>query len=221
MQESAFPRLASQVAELMSTMGGTWGSRPATGWAAAAHLVRDDGLRLVLILNGRSVTARGVWPYGPQPRFGPPAPEITMAATSAQYVSGHIQRRLLARYEEVFAQWVEGAAAAEAERSARRASAAEIAAALARIPDGHTWTEVQDTHRSTLIRRLGPRVNVRTKVGPAGEEVELSVSGLTGSAAAELCARIAQLTSRPVITDTTPTVDRNGLRPAKTPHEIT
>lgn len=204
----------------MSTMESTWDSRPAKGWTAAAHLVRDDGLRLALILNGRSVTARGVRPHGPQLPYGPPAPEITMAATSAQYVSSHIQRRLLARLEEVFAQWIQGAAAAEAERSARSASAARIAAALARIPGGHTWTEAQDAHRSTLIRRLGPRVNVRTKVGPAGEEVELSVSGLTGSTAAELCSFLAQLTRRPAISDTSAAGDGNDLSPARTPHKI-
>lgn len=220
MQETDFPRLAGQVAELMSTVEGDWDTRPATGWTAAAHLVRDDGLQLVLILHGRSVTARGVWPHGPQPRYGPPTPEITMAATSAQYVSGHIQRRLLARLEEVFAQWTEGAAAAEVERSARGASAGRIAAALASIPDGHTWTEVQDTHRSTLIRRLGPRVNVRTKVGPAGDEVELSVSGLTGSAAAELCVYLAQLTSPPATPDKTASADRNSPSPAKTPAKL-
>ncbi|MFB8026897.1 MULTISPECIES: hypothetical protein [unclassified Streptomyces] len=220
MQESDFPRLVGQVAELMSTMEGTWDSRPATGWTAAAHLVRDDGLQLVLILNGRSVTARGVWPHGPRPPYGPPAPEITMAATSAQYVSGHIKRRLLARLEEVFAQWIQGAAAAEAERSARGASSARIAAALARIPGRRIWTEAQDAHRSTLVRRLGPRVNVRAKVGPAGEEVELAVSGLTGSAAAELCAFLAQLTRRPAISDTPATGDGNALPPARTPHKI-
>ncbi|MFE7759386.1 hypothetical protein [Streptomyces sp. NPDC057429] len=119
-------------------------------------------------------------------------------------MSGHIRRRLLARYEEVFAQWQKGAEATEAERSGRSAAAARIAAALAPIPAGHTRTEAHDGHRSTSVRRLGPGVNVRASVGPSGGTVELSVSGLTGSTAVELCAHLARLTH---VADTTGNVD--------------
>jgi len=193
-QQPDFVRLAGQVAEMMSSMEGGWRSEPESGWAAAARLVRDDGLQVVLILDGRSITARGAWPYGPPPRYGPPAPQITMVATSAEYVSGHIRRRLLARHEEVFAQWRRLAAAAEAEQRRRSAVAARIAAALAPIQVGHTWTETQDAQSTTKVSRLGPGVSVRATVGPSGDAAELSVTGLTGSAAAELCAHLARLT---------------------------
>lgn len=187
--------LADRVAALLGTH---WRTQPESGWKGAIRLVAEDGHGIVLIPSGRSITARGVLPHRRDVVHGPTAPSITMAATSAAYVYGHIRRRLLGRYEQALAQWRELAAEADAQQARQARAADRIAQALGTgttvTPDhphrGHTCVEL---HHDWA---LGPgAIHVQADVEDGGATVTLRLSHLTSEQAAELCALARRLST--------------------------
>lgn len=84
MDSSAFAILAAAVA---AQLGPDWNARPDSGFQAGARLACEDGRGIALVLHGRSITARGVLPHRPRLTGRPDAPSITMAATTAEYVT--------------------------------------------------------------------------------------------------------------------------------------
>ncbi|MGW2841931.1 hypothetical protein ACWCWD_29600 [Streptomyces sp. NPDC001493] len=194
MQKDEFAELAHHVAASLTVAERSWWCVPDTSWECAARMRSSDGREIVLILTGRSVTARGMWGRGIPPRFGPPSPEVSMAADGATYVAGHIRRRLLPRYEVVFARWLELEAEAEAEKAARRVVAERIAGSLGpgleRAPGSVEVTHEDKLRQSAVDRRSG-RVHMRFLIGRGGNEIEVSVSGLAGVQAEALGALLA------------------------------
>jgi hypothetical protein len=125
-----------------------------------------------------------------------------MAAVSAEYVQGHIRRRLMPAYEAARTQWDQLTARVKAERASRGAVVEQIAYALGagRIEDDlHADVRVVPGGRrpgtTTVSRhRHGQHpVTVRADVSRDGEGVDLTVTDLTGDQAAKICALIHHL----------------------------
>ncbi|MFD8078986.1 hypothetical protein ACFV3E_40805 [Streptomyces sp. NPDC059718] len=156
MPTSPIADLADQVAALL---GDDWTTCPDPAWRDAVRLDCPDGRSVALIPAGSRVIARGLLPDFRHPDR-PRAPEITAAAASAEFVFGHIRRRLLPRYAADLATCRRLAGEDHAERAERGQVAENIARALGAPgisddPTAAVQVTPEDRNRRTTVRRTG------------------------------------------------------------------
>ncbi|MET9879290.1 hypothetical protein ABZZ36_32380 [Actinacidiphila glaucinigra] len=201
MDSSAFAILAAAVA---AQLGPDWNARPDSGFQAGARLACEDGRGIALVLHGRSITARGVLPHRPRLAGRPDAPSITMAATTAEYVTKHIRRRLMTAYDAALTATRLRIAQVTAEQTERARIADRLAHALTDTPartEQDTDVSVQvcpfrqrDTTR--VVRyRPGEGVTVLAEVSPGAEHVDIDLKGLTPNHAEQILTLYRQLRS--------------------------
>jgi hypothetical protein len=179
--------LAEQVAYLL---GPHWISRPDDRWPDSVWLADDAEHDIVLILTGAHITARGFMPKWRDLPHGPRSQAISMAAVDARYVSGHLQRRLLPKYDTALTQWRELAGVANHNEGARDQVAAEILRMLA-------CSEVMETHPVTRATRIvrwsrNAAAGADLTVHNGGASVDMRLTDLTPAEAAAVSAVISR-----------------------------
>lgn len=178
MDRTAFAVFADQVAALLGIQldGAQWRTEPDDRYrTGTVRLVSDAGPGIRLTPHGDHITVQGVLPEDRGPA-GPSAPEIGVAARSAEHVAGHIRRRLMPKYEAALAQVREDLAERDAERTARTAAVERVARSLGAKQVSEDFTadvHVAPSHRgerSTTVRRIRHReVTVRAEIAAHGE----------------------------------------------------
>lgn len=223
MDRTAFAAFADRVAALLGAQldGAQWRTEPDDTYrTGTVRLISDAGPGIRLTPHGDRIAARGVLPGD---RRGPSAPEISVAARSAEHVAAHIRRRLMPKYEAALLQVREELAEREAEQAARSAAVACLARSLGaerRCEDFTADVHVSPGHRyerSTTVSRnrdWSPgQVCVRAGVAAYGESVSLHLTQLTPEQAGQVCALVRRISPCPSAALRRPGRARTSARP--------